>query len=377
MKKLLTGILFFVSCFGYAQDAKMDFAKKDTIPKINAIKIYPYSKNTIRFGDRLEVHGQNFQKLLDKNTTNPIVLFLDNYKLTTIVGDVIDDSTINFTMDSTLDATDQDKDFWASEYKTALKEDGRVKSVLKIGKKDGSLISKPYEGIYVNIYNQKMKLIISWIFIILSLVLIWAAMKTDILRENCQCNCTDKTKKGRKPFSLSRSQMALWTIIVAFSFTYIYLITGEMPDITEGTLILLGISSTTTLGGSLIDSNDKTAKKENAPADRCCSEGFIIDILSDGGMPGIHRLQNVLFTIILAIIYINNAVNDLELTNFSTNLLLLMGISSGTYLGVKYFANQTLAKNGAQQQAATDRIKQTEATDDTSNAQATPTDTDK
>ena len=54
-----------------------------------------------------------------------------------------------------------------------------------------------------------------------------------------------------------------------------------------------------------------------------------------------------------------------------------MGISSGTYLGVKYFATQTLAKNGAQEQAATDAANTQATTNDTSNTQTAQTDTDK
>ena len=337
-------------------DLNRFYIKYINLPGISRIKVYPdTSKNIASYGDRLEVHVKNANALFkaSQNKGNPIVLYIDNYPLTTIIGRIVDDSIVNFTLDSSLDATEQDKDFWTTEYHASASDANKPKGILgislRIGTKDGAITSKPYTGIKISIYNPTIRTFTVLFFILLTLLLIWLGLKTDILRENCECNCTDKNKNAKKPFSLSRSQMAFWTVIVAFSFAYIYLITGEMPDITNGTLILLGISSTTTLGGSLMDTNDVTARSQNAPADRCCSEGFLKDILSDGGMLGIHRMQNVLFTLILGLTYISKVVVDLEMQDFNTNLLLLMGISSGTYLGVKYFANQTLAKNGAQQ----------------------------
>jgi hypothetical protein len=326
-------------------------------PEITKVLVYPESRvGTAHFGDRLEIHGNSFQAIIDKSdtATNPIVLFLDNYKLTTIKGDVVNDSIINFTLDENLDATDHDKNFWTAEYNEAIKkrDDGIIMPVLKVGTKDGKYSTAEYRKFKFRIYSPGLKILLWWAFILICISIFFAAWKTNILRETCECECLDKNKKAKAPFSLSRTQMAFWTIIVAFSFTYIYIITGEMPNITTGTLILLGISSSTTLGGSLLDSNDTTTKRQNAPVNRCCSENFFKDILSDGGIPGIHRLQNILFTVIMGGIYLYRAVAELYLTEFDTNLLILMGISSGTYLGVKFFANQSLAQNAKQQPAA-------------------------
>lgn len=322
--------------FTNAQDTN----KPANIPQINSVTVYPLSQgDTAQGGDRIVINGKYFDALLAKETAeNPIVLYLDNYKLNTLTGELVDDSNMSFTLGP---VAKEDVDFWTNEYTASLKQNGKIRPILKIGTMDGVISSKPYTNFYLRIYRPEMKLIISWTFIIISILLIFFAYKTDILREACECNCAGKTKKGKQPFSLSRTQMAFWTMIVGFSFTYIYLISGEMPEITQGTLILLGISSSTTLGGFAI--NSSTAKKngENVKAEKCCSEGFIKDILSDGGNLGIYRLQNVLFTLILGVIYISKAVNYVEMTEFKTNLLFLMGISSGTYLGVKYFANQS------------------------------------
>ena len=48
-----------------------------------------------------------------------------------------------------------------------------------------------------------------------------------------------------KPFSLSRVQMAWWTLIVLSSFITILIVLHQAPNLRESTLILLGISSAT------------------------------------------------------------------------------------------------------------------------------------
>ena len=59
------------------------------------------------------------------------------------------------------------------------------------------------------------------------------------------------------------------------------------------------------------------------------------DLLSDGTGPSFHRYQMVLFTVILAVIFVVKTANSLTMPEFDPTLLRLMGISSGTYLGFK------------------------------------------
>ena len=65
------------------------------------------------------------------------------------------------------------------------------------------------------------------------------------------------------------------------------------------------------------------------------TQGFLKDLLTEGPGLSFHRYQMVLFTLILAVIFVAKTASALVMPEFDTTLLGLMGISSGTYLGFK------------------------------------------
>ncbi|WP_344676433.1 hypothetical protein [Paraburkholderia graminis] len=65
------------------------------------------------------------------------------------------------------------------------------------------------------------------------------------------------------------------------------------------------------------------------------SKGFLTDLVTDVNGPTIARWQIVVWTLALATIYVSSTYSTLELPEFGTTLLSLMGISSGVYLGFK------------------------------------------
>jgi len=129
----------------------------------------------------------------------------------------------------------------------------------------------------------------------------------------------------RKAYSLSRTQMALWTFLIAGAIVFIFLVTWNQNTVNPGVLALMGVSFGTTILAATADGN----------APPIPSKGFISDILSDGDGPSFHRYQMVLFTIILAVIFVVKTATNLVTPQFDASLLGLMGISSGTYLGFK------------------------------------------
>jgi len=66
------------------------------------------------------------------------------------------------------------------------------------------------------------------------------------------------------------------------------------------------------------------------------SQGLLRDILRDGSGYSFHRFQIFAWTIVLGIIFLSAVYNSLAMPEFSTTLLGLMGISSGTYIGFKF-----------------------------------------
>lgn len=135
-------------------------------------------------------------------------------------------------------------------------------------------------------------------------------------------------------FSLGRVQMAMWLVLSVSGFLAIWLITGARTGIiTPGVLTLLGISGISGLAARMID-------VANPLPDRAQSAGFFRDIVSEGygeqRSVAVHRLQMLAWTLILGMIFVWSVSTSFAFPDFDTNLLLLMGISSGTYIGFKF-----------------------------------------
>jgi hypothetical protein len=194
----------------------------------------------------------------------------------------------------------------------------------------------------------------------------------------------------RKAYSLARTQMAVWTFLVAGALAFLFMVTWNENTISSGVLVLIGISFGTTLLAATAEgvpptaadvtradqdaADEAAAAKEAAAkaagetdpakkaladreaADRAAAattaannaalvraaiqvpqptQGFLTDLLTEGTGPSFHRFQMVLFTVILAVIFVAKTADGLVMPEFDTTLLALMGISSGTYLGTK------------------------------------------
>jgi hypothetical protein len=167
----------------------------------------------------------------------------------------------------------------------------------------------------------------------------------------------------RRPYSLARTQLAVWFLVIFAAFVFIWLVTGRLDSLTTQALALLGISSGTALGAAVIDANKRAAAKgqreelERAAADasdpdkqkraatalaesqaastKRHSVGFWTDILSDENGVTFHRFQVLAWTLVLVIVFIASVYNTLAMPQFDGTLLGLLGLSSGTFLGFK------------------------------------------
>ena len=130
---------------------------------------------------------------------------------------------------------------------------------------------------------------------------------------------------AKKAYSLGRTQMALWTFVIAPALAFIFMVTWNASAISNGVLVLMGISFGTTLLAAVSD----------ATAPPKVSVDFLTDLVTDDTGPSMHRYQMVLFTLILVVIFIAKTAAGLVMPEFDNSLLALMGISNGTYLGFK------------------------------------------
>jgi hypothetical protein len=150
---------------------------------------------------------------------------------------------------------------------------------------------------------------------------------------------------GLRPYSLSRTQMVWWFLMVSASYLYIWLITDNQDTLTTGVLILTGISAATGLSSAVLSGSpaapaaaaqvEGTPPPAPAPPPAVASRGFWADILGDQTGISFDRLQMAAWTVILGIVFAREVLRDLSMPDFSPTLLGLMGISSGTYVGFK------------------------------------------
>lgn len=165
-------------------------------------------------------------------------------------------------------------------------------------------------------------------FLVAAAALIRLAQKSDILRDP---QIAALPAGATRPYSFARCQMAVWFFLVMGGVFGIWLITGEYNHIiTQQTLVLLGISAATGISATAIDKN-----KENATDASPVHVTFLHDLLTDVNGLAFHRYQAFLWTIILGIFYVVALYRTVATPEFDANLLTLMGISSGTYLGFK------------------------------------------
>jgi len=158
---------------------------------------------------------------------------------------------------------------------------------------------------------------------------IFLARTTDIIKDDSSLPLKDQ------PYSLAKTQLAWWTIIIVLSYIYIYLFRGEEAPLIGSTLILLGISAGTTAAAKMIDFSQSGSFRHQDQK----SEGWLRDILSDEQGVSIHRFQMVVWTLVLSLIFIKTAFINFQIYQFDTTMLALMGISNGTYVGLKIQEN--------------------------------------
>jgi len=175
---------------------------------------------------------------------------------------------------------------------------------------------------------------ILWLGAAAMLVLVVAfgvfAVNSTILRDTAT---TDTDGKPTGTYSLGRTQMALWLVLSVAGFIFLWLTLGFYINvITSAILVLLGINGVTGLAAILIDKPDPAAAN---PAPARTSQGFLEDLVCDREGAKLQRIQMIVWTCILAAIFIWNVFWNFVFVDFDTNLLLLMGIASSTYLGFK------------------------------------------
>jgi len=201
------------------------------------------------------------------------------------------------------------------------------------------------------------------LFLVMFTIFITLVSRSRIIRTvNPSFQFSQDTKTIR--YSLGRTQMAIWFFLVGASYIIIWAATGDINSISGSELVLLGISSTTALGTTLIEENitpEKRAEREKYIDDINAdilkiksnptlstedkiklannesaldslegrSRGFFMDLISDHSGVTMHRFQILGWTLVLGLVYIVQVIQTLTPPSFDTITLGLMGISAG------------------------------------------------
>lgn len=171
-------------------------------------------------------------------------------------------------------------------------------------------VLKPYTLVFVGIW-----------FVFLLLVFYRLGKKTNLLKTGIREDSS---------YSLSLTQFAFWTVIIFTSYFYLWMVNFELAKIPSSSLVLLGITTATTASSRTIDLKMRNKKGKKA------SNHFIQDLLTEGEIGySVHRCQLVLVTLMFGLFYMVSVIRLQELPIFDESLLWLIGISSGTFVGIK------------------------------------------
>lgn len=144
--------------------------------------------------------------------------------------------------------------------------------------------------------------------------------------------------------SLSRLQIGFFTLIVLATLSYVFLRSGVVANISEDVLWLLGIAGLGSAAAQLVGT--RRAPSTQLPYGVIAwfaTRGQMIrrrspqwrDLFFTGGEFDIFRLQNLVFSPFVGLTVLMAGFTELASLSIPPNLLLLLGLTQGLYVGGK------------------------------------------
>ncbi len=126
----------------------------------------------------------------------------------------------------------------------------------------------------------------------------------------------DNSTSATRSYSLARTHLVWWTFIILSSILAVVWGSGQLPTLSDSTLILLGIGSLTTISSRITDISDDNKAAINGNSSSIVrntpSEGFFLDILSDSDGVSVHRLQAVVFNTVFGFWFIYEVFKQIK-----------------------------------------------------------------
>jgi hypothetical protein len=134
--------------------------------------------------------------------------------------------------------------------------------------------------------------------------------------------------------SLSLLQMYMWTGLVVTGMLYVFLMSGDLLNISEQVLVLLGLAGLSSVSSRFVGAHTVGTTPGTG-------HGFWGMFLV-GGKPDLLRLQLFIFTLAIWVYVAIRVFYEHSFPELDANVLLLMGISNGLYVGAKWAAGGTV-----------------------------------
>jgi hypothetical protein len=212
---------------------------------------------------------------------------------------------------------------------------------VSVGLLNGPPLPSTYRAMFVRLGGAQLFLFVV-IAVVLGIGFVVVARKSGALKDKEPGAEGKIIPPEQRPYSLSRTQIAVWTLLVVYAYLFIWLITGEYnTEIPRTILAILGLSAGTYATAAAIDKEkqsdvkDKSGNIVRSGTTVAAKESVAEDLFSGASGASLHRVQYGLWSVVLMIIFIATVYDTLAMPQFDNSLLGLMGISSAAYAGMK------------------------------------------
>jgi hypothetical protein len=145
------------------------------------------------------------------------------------------------------------------------------------------------------------------------------------------------TREDEK-YSISRLQFYLWTVFVVIGFCAVFMATYKTPDIPQNLYLLMGVNLSAAVFSTAITLGKEKGK---TTVNNSGTPSFVKDIFFEGeDSLDLPRTQMFVWTVISLLAFSVMLYKTFKdgapaLPDIPLGLVVLMGLSHGTYLGVK------------------------------------------
>jgi hypothetical protein len=164
-------------------------------------------------------------------------------------------------------------------------------------------------------------------------VIVVVAIVVSLARLTQGKSAVDLIRAANGRLSLSRTQVAAWTVAIGAVVLGFGLIRLTVPEIPETLIVLMGLSLGT---GGVSYAWSSEAEKQRGERDRW-SWGDLLRGLDNNGLPtlSIARAQMLFWTVIILVIFGVKSIGEGQIWPVPWQLVALMGISQAGYLSTK------------------------------------------